>query len=228
MNGCPPLYGPHSFNYDPLCPPANSLFTTPNPGTPWNVDWPPIRCIKTRPTGQGNDLDQGPERSVLLPERSEPIAEPAELVPAADRHGLHPGTQLLELRRLDAVRLQRRRAASAPDELRSERRAQGRDLPDDPRVVHRIGSEHVPRDGRDRRLHHGVRPHRGRWQRPGGRSVCRAASGRLRPVRRLDPAGAWSGATSSTRPCSSAGATPSGVACNPGGSTQPCVPVLVE
>ena len=59
MNGCPPLYAPHSFNYDPLCPAANNLFTLPNPGVPWNADWRPLRCVKTRPTSQGNDLVRG-------------------------------------------------------------------------------------------------------------------------------------------------------------------------
>ena len=33
MNGCPSLYGTHSFNYTPLCPSANNLFALPNPGT---------------------------------------------------------------------------------------------------------------------------------------------------------------------------------------------------
>jgi hypothetical protein len=59
IHGCPGLYGPHSFNYDPLCPSSNNLFMAPNPGPPWDVDWPAIRCIKSRSTSQGNDLVRG-------------------------------------------------------------------------------------------------------------------------------------------------------------------------
>jgi Putative Flp pilus-assembly TadE/G-like len=60
LNGCQPWYAKHPFDYNPLCPQQNNLFTTPNPGAPWDDGrWPPIRCIKTRPTGSMNQIEQG-------------------------------------------------------------------------------------------------------------------------------------------------------------------------
>lgn len=58
IKGCGPWYAPNGFDTVPLCPAANSLFTQPNPGPPW-TDWPPLECIKTRPTGQGGQMDKG-------------------------------------------------------------------------------------------------------------------------------------------------------------------------
>ena len=63
--GCGPLYARHPFDnvYVPLCPAANSIFSgypAGNPGPPWNDGrWPPIRCVKTRPTGSMNQLEDG-------------------------------------------------------------------------------------------------------------------------------------------------------------------------
>lgn len=63
VNGCNVWYQKHPFDWDPLCPSANNLFSgypTGNPGSPWNDGrWPPIRCIKTRPTGSMNQLEKG-------------------------------------------------------------------------------------------------------------------------------------------------------------------------
>jgi hypothetical protein len=60
IRGCGPWYSQHPFDWNPLCPPANNIFTTPNPGAPWNDGrWPPLRCIKTRPTGSMNQLERG-------------------------------------------------------------------------------------------------------------------------------------------------------------------------
>jgi hypothetical protein len=63
VQGCRAWYARHPFDWNPLCPSANNLFTgypTGNPGTPWNDGrWPPIRCIKTRPTGSMNQLEKG-------------------------------------------------------------------------------------------------------------------------------------------------------------------------
>ena len=63
VNGCNVWYARHPFDYNPLCPSANNLFSgypTGNPGSPWNDGrWPPIRCIKTRPTGSMNQLEKG-------------------------------------------------------------------------------------------------------------------------------------------------------------------------
>ena len=60
VNGCNVWYSRHPFDWSPLCPQGNNLFTTPNPGPPWNDGrWPPLRCIKTRPTGSMNQLEKG-------------------------------------------------------------------------------------------------------------------------------------------------------------------------
>ena len=60
VNGCRVWYAKHPFDWSPLCPNKNDLFTTPNPGPPWNDGrWPPLRCIKTRPTGSMNQLEAG-------------------------------------------------------------------------------------------------------------------------------------------------------------------------
>ena len=59
-NGCNYWYDKHPFDWNPLCPSANDLFMTPNPGAPWNDGrWPPLRCIKTRPTGSSNQMERG-------------------------------------------------------------------------------------------------------------------------------------------------------------------------
>jgi putative Flp pilus-assembly TadE/G-like protein len=60
IQGCGPWYAQHPFDWNPLCPSANNIFTTPNPGAPWDDGrWPPLRCIKTRPTGAMNQLERG-------------------------------------------------------------------------------------------------------------------------------------------------------------------------
>jgi Flp pilus assembly protein TadG len=59
-NGCNYWYDKHPFDWNPLCPAANNVFTTPNPGAPWNDGrWPPLRCVKTRPTGSSNQMERG-------------------------------------------------------------------------------------------------------------------------------------------------------------------------
>ncbi|HWQ27808.1 MAG TPA: TadE/TadG family type IV pilus assembly protein, partial [Dehalococcoidia bacterium] len=59
VRGCNLWYDVHPFDWNPLCPQQNQLFTTPNPGAPWNDGrWPPLRCVKTRP-GNMNQLDRG-------------------------------------------------------------------------------------------------------------------------------------------------------------------------
>jgi len=63
IQGCGPEYGAHPFDWSPLCPAANNIFIGypgGNPGSPWDDGrWPPIRCIKTRPTGSMNQLERG-------------------------------------------------------------------------------------------------------------------------------------------------------------------------
>jgi hypothetical protein len=56
--GCGPFYASNRFDTTPLCPDQNNLFDVPNPGAPWD-DWPPLRCMKTRPTAAGNQLKDG-------------------------------------------------------------------------------------------------------------------------------------------------------------------------
>ena len=58
IQGCGPWYAQNRFNTVPLCPQQNNIFTQPNPGAPWD-DWPPLRCIKTRPTGSMNQIERG-------------------------------------------------------------------------------------------------------------------------------------------------------------------------
>jgi hypothetical protein len=60
INGCKPWYGRHPFDWTPACPDPNSLFATPNPGSPWDDGrWPPLRCIDTRQTSQANQFERG-------------------------------------------------------------------------------------------------------------------------------------------------------------------------
>jgi hypothetical protein len=57
LHGCDPLYRGNRFDTDPLCPDANHFFDFPKP--PPFDDWEPIDCVKTRPTGGGNQLIDG-------------------------------------------------------------------------------------------------------------------------------------------------------------------------
>jgi hypothetical protein len=62
-DGCNVSYARHPFDYNPLCPSANNLFDGypgAYPTAPWNDGrWPPVRCIKTRPTSQMSQLTNG-------------------------------------------------------------------------------------------------------------------------------------------------------------------------
>lgn len=57
-NGCGPWYAKHGFDTTPLCPDQNSIFTQPNPGPPWD-GWPPLTCVKTRPTSTPSQMETG-------------------------------------------------------------------------------------------------------------------------------------------------------------------------
>lgn len=61
VQGCGPWYAQNLFTTSPLCPAANNIFSQPNPGTPWDASypWPPLRCIKTRPTGAMTQIERG-------------------------------------------------------------------------------------------------------------------------------------------------------------------------
>jgi hypothetical protein len=87
MNGCPPLYGPNLFNTNPLCPPANNLFATPNPGPPFDVDWPPLRCVKTRPSSQVADIVRGLNGRLFFPNNPNPPPNAPNTCPAQVGNG---------------------------------------------------------------------------------------------------------------------------------------------
>ena len=57
VSGCGPHYAANKFNSNPLCPAANQIFDQ-NLGAPFD-DWPPLDCVKTRPTGGMNQLVTG-------------------------------------------------------------------------------------------------------------------------------------------------------------------------
>ncbi len=59
--GCGPWYARHQFNVTPLCPQQNNIFSLPNPGPPW-TNWPPLQCVKTRPTSNPTQMQTGFER----------------------------------------------------------------------------------------------------------------------------------------------------------------------
>jgi hypothetical protein len=69
LDGCKWWYARHPFDYPSpyVCPDANDLFDNGNPkdpnynpGYPWDDGrWPPTRCIDTRQTGTGNQLEKG-------------------------------------------------------------------------------------------------------------------------------------------------------------------------
>jgi hypothetical protein len=86
MNGCPPLYAPNNFDTTPFCPDANDLFTLPYPGYPGgpfgNGEWPPLRCVKTRPTGQGSDLVKGLNGRFFYPGSPNPSPQPPNTCPS--------------------------------------------------------------------------------------------------------------------------------------------------
>jgi hypothetical protein len=85
LHGCPPLYAENKFDTNPICPDANSLFNSPNPGPPFdNGDWPPLRCIKTRPTSQGSDLVKGLNGRFFYPGDPNPSPQPPNSCPAAN------------------------------------------------------------------------------------------------------------------------------------------------
>jgi hypothetical protein len=57
IRGCSPFYAANKFDTNPLCPPSDQFFTLPK-AAPFD-DWPPLDCVKTRPTGSMNQLLTG-------------------------------------------------------------------------------------------------------------------------------------------------------------------------
>jgi hypothetical protein len=58
INGCSPYYAANKFTSDPLCPAPNQIFNWPGLPAPFD-DWPPMDCIKTRPTSQMSQILRG-------------------------------------------------------------------------------------------------------------------------------------------------------------------------
>ena len=237
MNGCPPLYGPHSFDYTPLCPSAASLFTQPNPGPPWNVDWPPLRCVKTRPTGQSNDLTRGLNGRLFDPTNPNPSPQPPSSCPPQVGNGYTQGRNYWK-----------HNALTNPNYGYND------DLDGDGVIEPGIDwlTHFDPRDARLVTIFLTTpQSFAGSGQNSypitGAIGVYITGYGQIGgsgSVQVDDPCAGplpsdfdTSGGSSGSRviwghfvnlTVLSAGATPSNVACNPGGSTQPCVPVLVE
>jgi hypothetical protein len=231
MNGCPPLYGPHSFNYTPLCPAANALFTKPNPGSPWDVDWPPIRCVKTRPTSQGTDLIKGLNGRIFFPNDPNPSPNPPNTCPPQNGPGYTQGRNYWQ-----------HDGMTNPDygyfDAHQSPVWQTHFDPQDDRLVTIFvttpesfagsGQNTYPINGAIGVYITGF----GRIQGNGSLQVDDPCAEPLQPSD-IDLSGGsaggrvvWGHFVNLT--VLSAGATSSGVACNPGASSQPCVPVLVE
>ena len=175
MNGCPSLYGTHSFNYTPLCPPA-SLFALPNPGSPWNVDWRPIWCVKTRPTSQGSDLVKGLNGRFFFPTDPNPPPQPPNTCPPQVGNGYIQGRNYWKYDGSTPFGYE----DGAAHRTFSIRRTRGRSRSFcHPGVVRRIGTEHLSDNRRDwiyiTRLRHRQRQ---RIRQP-GRPVRRST---LRPI----------------------------------------------
>jgi hypothetical protein len=232
IRGCPSIFAPHSFDYDPLCPSHNDLFTTPNPGpgsSPWNVDWPPIRCVKTRATGQGQDLTKGLNSRFYFPTDLNGASQPPNSCPPQVGTGYVQGRNYWKH---DPT------AGSPPFGYRESDGSWNTHFADnDARLVTIFLTTPESFTGSGQ----------GTFPITGAISVYITGYGRIQGNGNLDvidpcagppPSDAdFSGGSSGgrvvwghfiNRTVFSAGATPSGVHCNPGVSSQPCVPVLVE
>jgi hypothetical protein len=229
MTGCPPLYGANKFNTNPLCPAPNNLFTTPNPGPPFdNGDWPPIRCVKTRPTSQGPDLIRGLNGRLFDPTNPNPSPNAPNQCPSQVGTGYVQGRNYWK-----------HNAATNPtygyfeDDNSWVTHFDQRDS----RVVTIFlttsdsftgsGQNTYPITGAIGVYITGY----GRVSGNGSVQVEDPCAGPL--PNDLDLSGGSNGGAvvwgyffNLTE--LSAGTTPSGLTCNPGGSTQPCVPVLIE
>ncbi len=231
MNGCPPLYGPHNFNTDPLCPPAGSLFTTPDPGPPWDpasaqIVWPPIRCVKTRPTSQGIDLIKGLNGRFFFPNDPNPSPNPPNTCPAQVGTGYVQGRNYWKWN------------GSTPYGYREDDGShQTNFAPNDTRkvVIFLTTPESFAGSGQNTYPITGaIGVYITGFGRVGGSGSVVVDDPCAGPLPGdLDLSGGsvgghviWGHFINTT--VLSAAATSSGVACNPGGSTQPCVPVLVE
>ena len=144
IQGCGPWYAPNRFDTVPLCPQQNNIFTLPNPGAPW-ADWPPLRCIKTRPTGSMNQLERGFDGRFFGNQNANSCPGGAPAGPATSRVATTgtrtrptaiPGTPTSRLRR-----------RHAQYELRAGRPADRHDLPDDTEAFTGSGQNTYPITG---------------------------------------------------------------------------------
>ena len=215
--------------WSPLVPAANNIFTTAEPrAAVERRRWPPLRCIKTRPTGSMNQLERGLRRTLLRQPERRTRARAARTAGRTTSRAATTGTRTRPtVHRSRSARLQGQ-GRTTPVELQSGRPAARDDLPDDDRGVRGQRPEHVP----DHRLHRGLH-HRLRTDRGSGASTSTTRAPVTTPADRPGSLGRKhrrlraSGATSSSTSHPGAGGTPSGVL-QPGADLQPCVPVLVE
>ncbi|MBF8290837.1 MAG: hypothetical protein HW391_1805, partial [Chloroflexi bacterium] len=227
IQGCGPFYAKNPFDWTPLCPQQNSIFATPNPGAPWDDGrWPPLRCIKTRPTGSMNQLERGLDGRLFgnQNQNSCPATGPGFVMGRnywdKDTNNGYTGTPPLGYQELPGqnTRLD----------------------PNDPRIVtiFLAPTEAFAASGQDTYPITGfIEVYITGYGRVNGNTnsvtqiddPCPGST----PPTDLDLSGGsasgyavWGHILNYALP--NAGATGSGVLCNPGGSTQPCVPVLVE
>ena len=229
MNGCPPLYAPNKFNTNPYCPSANTLFNTPNPGSPFVApDWPPLRCVKTRPTSQGSDLVKGLNGRFFFPTDPNPPPNAPNTCPAAGpgyvqgrNYWKHNPTTNPNYGYADAAypgwvtHFDPKDSRLVTIFLTTPESFTGSGQSTFPVTgaigVYITGYGHVQGQGNLVVDDPCADPAPPDVDLSGGGSGGRVVWGHFINLAEL-----------------SANATPSGVACNPGGSTQVCVPVLVE
>ena len=80
----PAVVRAHTFNDEPALPPA-AISSTPEPGLSEsavdNGDWPPLRCVKTRPTSQGRTSSKGLNGRFFFPSDPNPPSQPPNSCP---------------------------------------------------------------------------------------------------------------------------------------------------
>ena len=203
-------------------PPATcSLFRTPGRRGTWTPR--PMRCVKTRPTSQGNDLTEGLNGRVYDPTDPNPSPQPPTCArtkwePATSRDrttgSTTPTTPVFGYQELSGSRRSRTLTHFAPRPPASHH------LPDDPRVLHRSGQNSYPITGSDRCLHHRLRTGVGQRRRPDRTDPCAGRFRRPSTVLRGHKGGnvIWGHFVNPT--VLSATATPSGARCNPVASSS--------
>ena len=230
--GCGPWYAKHPFDgWSPLCPAANSIYSGypgGNPGPPWDDGrWPPLRCVKTRPTGSMNQLDRGfnlrvygnqnqnscpggvrPPRlragAQLLGRTNNQRANPNPTCAMGTSDDTHARHQLLETGQRGSSRSSSSRPRRSPGAARTRTRSPASSRSTSPGT----GDTTAAATRLRRSVRHGSAPRV---------PICKGSScGNA----------IWGHVLNYAIP--SPMATPSGVICNPGVNFEPCVAVLVE